>query len=251
MINDEPIISSVIDDFTPITTQILSINHFVQGKIPKFISDEIEDEVQGMLKSKFKKALLFKDALAGEIRHEYAILESADSIELFMQNAASQFWLSANRPDLAVLKHKYAVSKNPSIFNLKNVWVNFQKKHEYNPMHNHSGDLSFVIWHKIPYSREDEDKNLSHGGTSGGGPGIFSFIYYDPLNYNLRFNPENKMVTTRNNTGITTYPIPLDTSYEGHFALFPSYLQHQVEPFFTSNDYRISVAGNLEIVYPE
>lgn len=249
MINDEPIISSVIDDFTPITTQVLSINHFVQGKIPGFLSIEIEDEIQGMLKSKFKKALHFKDTLAGEIRHEYAILESADSIEMFMQNAARQFWLSAGRTDLALLEHRYLVSKNPTIFNLKNVWVNFQKKHEYNPIHNHSGDLSFVIWHKIPYSREDEDKNLSHGGTNGGGPGVFSFIFYDHINYHYRFNKNT--ITNNNNTGIMKYPIRLDTSYEGHFALFPSYLQHEVEPFFTSNDYRISIAGNLEIVYPE
>ena len=37
-----------------------------------------------------------------------------------------------------------------------NMWVNFQRKYEFNPLHKHSGLLSFVIWMKIPYNFEDE-----------------------------------------------------------------------------------------------
>ena len=37
-----------------------------------------------------------------------------------------------------------------------NTWINFQKRFEYNPIHNHDGDLVFVIWLQIPYSIEDE-----------------------------------------------------------------------------------------------
>ena len=220
---------------------VLSIQQFVTGKIPSFLQAEIDAEVQGMLDSKFKKALRFKETLAAEIQHEYAIRDSAASIEMFMQHAATQFWLHNNRPDLAKCEHKLTVSKHPHIFNLKTVWVNFQKKHEYNPIHNHSGDLSFVIWHKIPYSRNEENARSSHGGTNPGGPGAFRFVYFDHMATRFRNRLDNYQ-------GLATHPIMLDTSYEGHFALFPSYLQHQVEPFFTSNDYRISIAGNMEIV---
>ena len=30
-------------------------------------------------------------------------------------------------------------------------WVNYQKQNEFNPIHNHAGVYSFVIWMKIPY----------------------------------------------------------------------------------------------------
>ena len=43
-------------------------------------------------------------------------------------------------------------------FSVDNVWANFQRKHEFNPVHNHGGTLSFVIWVQIPYDLEEEDK---------------------------------------------------------------------------------------------
>ena len=39
---------------------------------------------------------------------------------------------------------------------LFNTWVNFQKKHEFNPIHTHDGVFSFVIWHKVPFTQKDE-----------------------------------------------------------------------------------------------
>ena len=36
-------------------------------------------------------------------------------------------------------------------FQVRDLWVNFQRKHEFNPFHDHSGALSFVLCVKIPY----------------------------------------------------------------------------------------------------
>ena len=58
---------------------------------------------------------------------------------------------------------KFSEEFNPTILNkdckfyLDRLWVNFQKKNEFNPIHNHSGLYSFVIWVKIPY---DCKKNM-------------------------------------------------------------------------------------------
>ena len=41
--------------------------------------------------------------------------------------------------------------------------------------------------------------------------------------------------------------IHADKSYEGKICLFPSKLRHSVSPFFSSDDYRISVSGNVMI----
>jgi len=44
------------------------------------------------------------------------------------------------------------VMKEDEGFNLESFWVNFQKKHEFNPPHDHGGVYSFVIWMQIPTS---------------------------------------------------------------------------------------------------
>ena len=43
-------------------------------------------------------------------------------------------------------------------FNLMNFWANYQYKHEFNPFHRHGGVYSFVIWLKIPYHWEEQNK---------------------------------------------------------------------------------------------
>jgi hypothetical protein len=48
-----------------------------------------------------------------------------------------------------------------------------------------------------------------------------------------------------NITGIT---LPIDNKWEGQILLFPSLLNHSVYPFYSSDDYRISIAGNLFLV---
>ena len=111
---------------------------------------------------------------------------------------------------------------------VKSMWVNFQRKNEFNPLHTHSGAMSFVLWMKIPYKYEDEckteqAKNLSDNPLSG----CFSFIYTSAL-------------------GATThYDYLLDPTWEGSLLVFPAKLMHQVYPFYTSNEERISISGNI------
>ena len=42
-----------------------------------------------------------------------------------------------------------------------------------------------------------------------------------------------------------TWQYELDKTWEGHMLLFPSKLQHAVYPFYTSDEDRITVAGNI------
>ena len=41
-------------------------------------------------------------------------------------------------------------------FQFLDVWLNYQKKYEFNPLHQHSGSLSWVVWLKIPYDLKNE-----------------------------------------------------------------------------------------------
>lgn len=123
-----------------------------------------------------------------------------------------------------------------SKYNLKphSAWVNFQKSGEYNPIHNHSGDLVFVIWIQIPYNLEDE-LNLPNSIKSN--TNVASCFQF--ANVSSRFS------------NICRNVISVDKSYEGKMIIFHSAMEHTVYPFFTSKDYRISMSGNLEIVFEE
>ena len=44
---------------------------------------------------------------------------------------------------------------------------------------------------------------------------------------------------------IVSHAVPVDKEWEGKMALFPASLNHQVYPFYTSDEYRISISGNV------
>lgn len=106
------------------------------------------------------------------------------------------------------------------------LWVNRMNKGEFNPAHIHSSIYSYVIWIKIPYNIDDESKVFPESKDNA--CGCFDFLY-------------------NSNTGVSNYRIYADHRYEWEMVFFPSNLTHTVYPFFTSNEQRISVAGNIKI----
>tara|TARA_R100000353_G_C6459605_1_gene183521 strand:- start:24 stop:659 length:636 start_codon:yes stop_codon:yes gene_type:complete len=108
-------------------------------------------------------------------------------------------------------------------------WVNYQKQNEFNPIHNHGGVYSFVIWMKIPYdSKKQNQKNIARNSNS---PLIsdFQFLYSDMLGRK------------------STHEYHLSSEYEGMMLFFPAKLDHQVYPFYDCDEDRISVSGNILI----
>jgi hypothetical protein len=100
-------------------------------------------------------------------------------------------------------------------------WFNFQEKYEFVPLHIHDGVLSYSAWINIPYDRQDEH---THGKEFAG---CFQF-------------------SCQTITGQwSSQEIFIDKSYEGKLMIFPSSLPHCVYPFYSSNDYRISLSGNV------
>jgi hypothetical protein len=53
----------------------------------------------------------------------------------------------------------HPLSKKSDRVEIGDIWINFQKKHEFNPEHTHSLDLSFVIYLQIPDTLIEENKN--------------------------------------------------------------------------------------------
>ena len=111
-------------------------------------------------------------------------------------------------------------------WNPLNVWINYQRAHDHNPYHMHSGQFSFVIYCSVPKILQEEIKQLTTR-TNHPAPGGISFFYGDP--------PLNM--------GIGAYDF---VPTEGMMLVFPAYLRHMVYPF-RSKCTRISVSGNLEV----
>jgi hypothetical protein len=112
---------------------------------------------------------------------------------------------------------------------LTKLWVNFQKKGEFQPIHHHLGVFSFVIWMDIPYHSKDEAK-LTSAKTS----------CQDPLGGNFTFACPDEL-----SRSITEHVIKMSPEMNGYCCFFPSDLSHQVYPFYTSDKDRISISGNI------
>lgn len=159
--------------------------------------------------------------LAGNIEKEFQLTTSHDHIERLIGPLVWQYNNEFNYPNsLEVM----AASKP---LRLDRPWVNIMKKHEFNPMHNHSGVMSFVIWMKVPYTMDSEFNAAPFVPRSTNLAGQFALHYVDTLGQ------------------IKTHGIPADKQFEGVVCLFPSMMNHSVYPFYSSDEYRISVAGNM------
>tara|TARA_B100001250_G_scaffold123393_1_gene104771 strand:- start:109 stop:720 length:612 start_codon:yes stop_codon:yes gene_type:complete len=189
-----------------------------------FIFDEMPDSVLRKVRSLCSAAKDFgksqNDKLAGQLEEEWYInpkLIDSEVREYILQSVRdyNERW---NYLD------SMRVNTSDRVIDIGNMWVNYQKKTEFNPMHYHDGVFSFVMWIDIPFSYEEEAEVPLAKKSNKAQCGKFQFHYINMLG------------------GITNHAVE---AKEGDFALFPAGLNHSVSPFYTSDGYRISVSGNL------
>jgi hypothetical protein len=190
---------------------------YLVKEVPNHIMDELKTSINN-LELKSLQNYKYNHELAGEIEHEY-LFPFSSQLKNYIKNITKEFEAKSN------YLSKYLNKK--SLHLTTGGWINFQRKYEYNPPHIHDGLLSFVIWYKIPYLIEDEKKH-SFNKHKGSKNGQFSFTY-----------PSNSFPQLKERL------FPIDKTKEGHIIMFPSNLNHTVYPFYTSNEYRITVAGNI------
>ncbi len=183
------------------------------------LKKEINQIMNNMLKSD-----PFNQQLAGHINHEYILKDSRLDIENLLIPGIQEYTKNFGFP----VYINDILSKDVP-FELDKLWVNFQKKYEFNPVHFHGGIFSFVIWIDIPYTKEDEGNIFEKMSDIHKVNGNFSFVYCNILG----------MIVHEN--------ISADNLFEGKGFLFPSMLNHCVYPFFSSDKYRISVSGNIKL----
>ena len=96
-------------------------------------------------------------------------------------------------------------------------WFNFMSCGEFNPLHNHHGEVSGIIMIQVP--EEISDENLDNNNPNYLTRGQLEWVSADSQNYRI-------------------------TPQEGSIFLFPAYLKHTVYPF-QSNVERITSSWNV------
>jgi hypothetical protein len=122
-----------------------------------------------------------------------------------------------------------SISAENAELELERIWINIQRKGEFLPLHNHSGVYSFVIWSDVPFTIEEEIQYSPNPTIEKNRAGLFQFVYTDTLG----------------KIGLLT--LPVDKKWQGRICVFPAELNHQVYPFYSSDDVRVSIAGNFRI----
>jgi len=168
--------------------------------------DKLLDEAKGSQES-------YGDRLAGHLKKE---------IKLNAINYKKYFDRMFTVYDHAL--QGWNKKKGFSQYVVSDLWCNFQKANEFNPPHDHTGTLSFVIYLKVPEMLRTECEEHQKGKTSAG-PGCISFFIAD---------------SDRKNSITQHSFLPMT----GDCFIFPAWLKHWVYPF-KSDCTRISVSGNV------
>ena len=121
--------------------------------------------------------------------------------------------------------HYHGIDEKPLDLQADDLWINFMEAGDFNPLHTHGADYSFVFFLDVPKQLIKEAELFK--GTSAE-PGTLMFEYTQQA--------RPKWSTT----GVGIFP------KTGEFYMFPALLAHWVVPF-KSKVTRISVSGNIRI----
>ena len=186
----------------------------ISGEFHQFLLDGLEDS---------RKAQDLREILVGNIDQQRYGSYNPQKFFNFLHphvvnylqenyNRHNDIWNMSNHDqkesDLSKSKIEFSLGGGP--------WVNFQKKGEFNPLHNHTGMVSAVAFIVIPDELEQERENSNFSAKTAG-----------------------CLEITSNNQHFTIKP------REGMMYLFPAWLLHTVYPYHSDVE-RVSMSFNFD-----
>lgn len=198
-------------------------NGVLFSRVPEDIMSEVTKVTDGLVERNFEGGLQAGYKLTANIDKEFDFTKELGPV--LLDYICSLIHVHDRQSQPHHISQVVNVASHPRRFKFKDVWANFQKKHEFHPHHIHGGVYSFVIWTKIPYNIEDEIAVFPNATLKCAS--MFTFYYTDILGQ------------------VRSFPVPVDKCHEGIICLFPKGLGHSVNPFYTSDDYRIAVSGDI------
>ena len=228
----------------------LPLGGILQAKIPSNLYKRILSECV----DKRDTSVPVNNTLAGHIENEYEVkddiiqYQTRDFVNKLIREYYVDYGYSEPRVDESPIHTPaldiWSKTENPRVsydtfmgedkrgyvkrWKQQRLWINYMKKHEFNPPHTHTGTFSIVMFIKIPFDIEDEEKVFPPTNTER------------ILNYNGTFG-----VTACNYFGqINDYRLHIDRTWEGTMLLFPANMRHSVHPFYSSDEERITMSSN-------
>jgi hypothetical protein len=187
---------------------------YVLDKLPNDLFEKVKIECEEARKTRYnltenKKEEMISGLSRQGVPTHYYMSECSKELNKFTMEMAHRY-----ENEFRYVSQLSITNINMGLINTP-PWINIQQKGEYVPLHKHDGLLAYVIWVKIPY-----DSNIEKSSC-------FSFAY-------------NNIVG-----GVMQHIIPINKQMEGMIVMFPASLFHQVYPFYTSDDVRISISGMI------
>ena len=187
---------------------------------PYVMRTKVPDYIIKKLKTEGKKA---------KENYNYALAGHLDNQFLYPKNIQRWFYEEIH-PIIQAYRDGHCKFHGIEELNVEleadDLWVNYMQAGDFNPMHTHGGDYSFVLFLDVPKQLKKEQENFKGTSTP---PGSLMFEYTQQA--------KPRWATTGTNILPET----------GDLYMFPALLQHWVCPF-KSKVTRISVSGNLRIV---
>jgi len=196
---------------------------------PGFLTYELTEHQMNFLWKRVEKSKSSKkvnEKLAGNISESFDMgLDGLEPMYEMLIPLCDEYEKQFGRPYFEHISGKATYT-----LELSDWWVNYQYQNEFNPLHNHSGIYSWVIWMKIPTEFKDQSKlPIAFNSSSKDNISNFNFTFPNSLGE------------------IVDYKIEMGKATEGTLAFFPSQLKHAVYPFYNCDEPRISIAGNISL----
>ena len=190
-----------------------------------FISDSLKKSLlkEGN-KIRKKEEHKFSEHLAGNMYFGGSYNYSDEYIESVHEELAGILfqWFDFMSSHYGPKRLNFAPGKEKFGIALQNLWVNYQKRYDHNPSHQHGGIVSFVIYLKVPevIFKEQAESNVKSAGH------LF-------FRYGESISP----------LCVREWDV---TPAENLILMFPATLDHSVHPFWVEGE-RVSVSGNFHI----
>lgn len=201
------------------TEHVVHTFDYANAFVDRVYESKADTRLTMMLRQDFKSMLerlpKYNDNLAGDIQEQYLLANAQTGTVNIKQKMLEDIISMLTQHTTNI------IGDSLDTINLHDLWINVQKPYEYNPVHNHGGDFSFIWYLDVP--EEIREEYLQSSGVSKV-RGLVQFISA-LTNDILLFNPEKE-----------------------DLYIFRAQQLHQVYPFH-SDVKRVSVSGNFSLSF--
>jgi len=204
--------------------------------IPSYVVDNLNEHCDATLADEKKlKDYDYSGQLAGNVKKEFKIsgefLNKEENFSNILRKLAERMVAVDVRGTEEQLSVSYLRNAPPSTTNIARkyitgcqvltVWCVSQWGGDFNPLHIHSGDLSGVLYLKVPEGLEEEYKKEDHHPAVG----------------DIEFITGVPQAFSRNSIKVSPKV--------GDLYVFPAWLHHTAYPFRTKDQERRSISFNI------